>query len=78
MADAIDKRSETPSYEQLAAILRGQIADRVFDKQDGQLPSVDKLREKYKLSIDTVTHAIQLLKDEGLVVAVKGRGTYVR
>lgn len=74
---AIDKRSSEPSYLQLAALLRAQIADGTYQRDD-RLPSVKKLCAEHGLSIDTVTHAISVLEEEGLVVAVQGRGTYVR
>lgn len=75
-AMAIDKRSKVPSYLQLAGILRKQIADGTYGP-DEQLPSIRQLCTDHGLVDRTVQHAIRVLEDEGLVVAVSGRGTFV-
>ncbi|WP_203835999.1 GntR family transcriptional regulator [Winogradskya humida] len=35
------------------------------------------LQQEYGLSRDTVRHALRLLREAGLVVTVRGKGTYV-
>lgn len=75
-AMAIDKRSKRPSYLQMADILRSQIADGTYPP-DAQLPSIKQLCIDYGLVDHTVQRAIHILEDEGLVVAVSGRGTFV-
>lgn len=64
-----------PGYIQLAAQLRekitsGEIADR--------LPSLTQLCDASGLSLSSVQHAVRVLKDEGLVASVRGRGTFVK
>lgn len=73
----IDPEGPVPLYAQLAAILRGQI-ERGELQPDRPIPSVTQLQQTYGLARGTVLHAVQVLIDEGLVVTVVGRGTYVR
>lgn len=74
---AIDRTSYVPAYAQLAQILRAQIAAGLFRPGD-RLPSESQLCERYQVSPMTVRRAINLLVDQGLVVAEQGRGTFVR
>lgn len=62
---------------QLAAILRGLIAEGAFRPGD-QLPSEAQLCRAYGISPMTVRRTINLLADEGVVSTVQGRGTFVR
>lgn len=71
----LDAESPTPAYEQLAAILRGQIADGTVT---GALPALRALQETYSLGEFAVSHALRVLADEGLIFSVPRRGWYVR
>jgi DNA-binding GntR family transcriptional regulator len=71
----VDHGSPIPAYEQLAAILRERI--NAGEWSTGPLPSVKQLQDTYDVGRDTVLHAIETLRDEGLVFTVKRRGTYV-
>jgi GntR family transcriptional regulator len=71
----VDHGSPVPAYEQLAAILRERI--NAGEWSTGPLPSVKQLQDTYDVGRDTVLHAIETLRDEGLVFTVKRRGTYV-
>jgi DNA-binding GntR family transcriptional regulator len=73
----IDKRSREPSYMQLAALLRSQIADGTYQADD-QITPVGQLAEQFGLNPRTVRQALRVLESEGLVAIVPGRGTYVR
>ena len=44
---------------------------------DRPLPSVKHLMQRYGVAQGTAEHAVRVLKDEGLVKTVKGKGTYV-
>lgn len=70
----IDLDAPEPLYEQLAAVLRARIADGTYARR---LPSGPALVAEFDLSLPTVQRAVQALKDEGLVRAVVGRGTFV-
>ncbi len=65
-----------PVYLQLAAILRGQI-ERGEIPPRRPLPSINRLAQEYEVARGTVEKAIQVLRDEGLVRTVLGRGVYV-
>lgn len=72
----IDRARPLPPYLQLAAILREKIADGELPPGT-RLPSVLGLAAEYRVAQVTVQKALALLKDEGLVVAYAGYGTFV-
>lgn len=72
----IDPESGTPIYLQLAAILRGQI-QRGDIPTDRALPSVKVLVQTYGVAQGTAEKAVGVLRDEGLVHTVIGRGVFV-
>ena len=43
----------------------------------GPLPSVKALQQDYGVGRDTVLHALQLLREDGLIFTVSKRGSYV-
>lgn len=68
---------EAPVYARLAKSLRDQILSGQL--QGGQaLPSERDMEQVYGLGRHTIRKAIGVLRVEGLVVIVKGRGTFVR
>lgn len=73
---AIDHEGDVPVYVQLAGILRAQI-------QCGELaprrpvPSKRTLTQAYGIAGGTVDRAMDLLRAEGLIKTVPGRGIYV-
>jgi DNA-binding GntR family transcriptional regulator len=71
----VDHGSPEPAYQQLSVILRSKIAKGEW--RNGPLPSVKQLQEEYSVGRDTVLHAIEILRTEGLVFTVPRRGTYV-
>jgi len=71
---AIDHESSTPLYVQLAALLRAQINDGAIT---ARLPSVKTLSQQHGVSHITAEKALAMLKEEGLIVAVIGKGYYV-
>lgn len=72
----IDREGSEPPYQQLAAILRGQILSGEI-APDRPIPSKKTLQQELGLAGKTIDKAIQVLKDEGLVHTVKGMGIYV-
>lgn len=72
----VDPDGPVPLYAQLAALLRDQIASGQLPP-NRPIPSVVRLQQEYGLARGTVLHAIEVLRDEGLVQVVPGRGTYV-
>jgi GntR family transcriptional regulator len=73
----IDMRSQVPSYRQLADQIRGSIASGEYGPDDA-IPSLRELQQRSGLALATVQHAIRVLVDDGLVVSVPGRGTFVK
>jgi GntR family transcriptional regulator len=74
---SIDRDSFEPAYAQLVNSLRHSMALGLLRPGD-QLPSEAQLRERYGVSPMTVRRAINILVDQGVVVAEQGRGTFVR
>jgi DNA-binding GntR family transcriptional regulator len=75
--DTIDRTLYEPAYAQLVRILRRQIAAGAFRPGD-RLPSEAQLCERHGVSPMTVRRAINILVDQGVVIAEQGRGTFVR
>lgn len=73
----IDRNSYEPAYAQLVRILTAQIAAGVFRTGD-RLPSESQLCERYGVSPMTVRRVINILADQGVVIAEQGRGTFVK
>ncbi|MBN1287457.1 MAG: GntR family transcriptional regulator [Anaerolineae bacterium] len=65
-----------PKYQQLADLLRQQIASGKLQPND-RLPTEDELCETYRVSRGTIREAIRVLVDEGLIRREQGRGTFV-
>lgn len=72
----VDRFDETPLYLQLAAILRRAIESGQLQPRD-PVPSETYLMQEHGLSRDTVRHALEVLRQEGLVKTFVGRGTFV-
>lgn len=74
---SINRDSYEPAYAQLANILRHSMATGILRPGD-QLPSEAQLCDRYEVSPMTVRRAINILADQGIVVAEQGRGTFVK
>jgi regulatory GntR family protein len=66
--------SATPLYLQVAALLRARIES---GELTSRLPSLKTIAQEYGVSHITTEKAMQVLRDDGLVVTVVGRGTFV-
>ena len=73
----IDPLSGVPVYRQLADLLRVQITSGELPPRS-PLPSAKTLSQEHGIAVGTVMRAFDLLRAEGLIVAVPGRGMYVR
>jgi DNA-binding GntR family transcriptional regulator len=71
---SIDHDDATPVYQQLARILRDRIASGELSRR---VPSSRTLSQEYGVSHITAEKAVKVLRDEGLVRAVVGRGVFV-
>ena len=63
-----------PLYQQLAAILRSRIER---GELTGRVPSIKTLAQTHGVAMGTAERALTLLRDEGLIVMVIGRGAFV-
>jgi DNA-binding FadR family transcriptional regulator len=72
----IDHEAAEFPYLQLAAILRDRISTGRYPA-GRKIPSLIALEDEFGLSNMTVRRAVSLLADEGLLVKVPGRGTFV-
>ena len=75
-AVTIDPEAATPVYVQLADILRRGIEDGTYPP-DRALPSIRTLQQTYGIADGTIQKALAILKAEGLVRTVRGRGVFV-
>lgn len=64
------------AYMRLAAFIRDQIASRTL-APGGPLPSIAVLRREHGHSRQTVSKAIRILEDQGLIYRVPGLGYYI-
>ncbi|MGH3192628.1 MAG: GntR family transcriptional regulator [Streptosporangiaceae bacterium] len=70
----VDHDSSVPLYLQLAAILRRQIE---AGELVSRVPSVRTLAQEYGVSHITAGKALSVLREEGLIESVRGKGAYV-
>jgi GntR family transcriptional regulator len=75
--EQVDPLSSVPVYVQLASILRRRIEAGEL-APDRPVPSESQLQQEFGVARGTSRKAIAVLRDEGLVVTVPGRGSYVR
>ena len=72
----INTSSMVPIYEQITDQIKTLIRDGAL-KMDDVLPSVRVLSKELKISALTVKKAYDFLEEEGYVITVHGKGTYV-
>lgn len=70
----VDPEDPTPLYLQAAAILRTRIET---GKLTRRMPSIKDVEHEFGVAQGTAERALQVLKDEGLVRVVIGRGHWV-
>ncbi|MEV6676220.1 winged helix-turn-helix domain-containing protein [Streptomyces erythrochromogenes] len=68
--------AEPPPYQQTAGILRTEITAGRF-KPGQRLPAYRELQERFGIANMTARSAIAVLRREGLVRTIQGRGTFV-
>ena len=70
----VDPDEPTPLYVQLANILRRQIER---GELTGRVPSIKTLAQQHGVAMGTAERALVLLRDEGTIKVVIGRGAFV-
>lgn len=72
----INNSSMIPIYEQVVDQIKKDIIDGVLNENE-VLPSVRALSGQLKISALTVKKAYDKLEEEGFVITIHGKGTYV-
>ena len=72
----INNSSQTPIYEQIVDQVKEQII-RGNLKEGNALPSVRAMAKELRISALTVNKAYDALEQEGYVVTVHGKGSYI-
>lgn len=73
----LDRGSSVPLYRQIADLLRADIEAGTY-APGSVIPAVKRIEQLTGCTHVTVRKGIKILADEGLVVVVPGKGTYVR
>ena len=73
---SLHKSSGTPKYKQIITWVEEAISKGEIKKGD-KLPSLNVIKNKHKLSRDTVLVAFNELKNRGIIYSVVGKGYYV-
>lgn len=69
--------SSMPKYKQIVWEIKNKI-EKGLISYDQKLPSINDLSEDYYLSRNTVEKAYSLLRKEGIIESVKGKGYFVK
>jgi GntR family transcriptional regulator len=72
----VDPLAGRPVYQQLADLLRDGIASGKYPPRT-PLPSAKTLSQEHGIAVGTVMRAFDLLREEGLIRTVPGRGVWV-
>lgn len=72
----LDLDGPEPLYEQIAAVLTARIEDGTYPPRR-RIPSEAAIVEEFGVSRPTARSAIHLLVVRGLVVTVRGKGSFV-
>jgi GntR family transcriptional regulator len=72
-----DPLASVPRYRQIANIIRRRIESGEL-QPERPIPSEAQIMQEFGVARATARHAVELLRDAGLVVKVPGLGTFVR
>lgn len=72
----ISNSSSTPIYEQIKNQIIGQIMAEELNEGDS-IPSIRNLAQDIKISVMTIKKAYDELEEEGYIISVQGKGTFV-
>jgi GntR family transcriptional regulator len=72
----VDLEGPEPLYEQIAVILGARIADGTYPPRR-RVPSEAAICDEFSVSRPTARSALQLLSQRGLIVTVRGKGSFV-
>lgn len=72
----IDERSLHPIYEQIIQQVKEHIAKGMM-QEDDRVPSVREMSSTLLINPNTVSKAYQELERQGVIVTLRGKGTFV-
>jgi len=72
----LDRNSPVPLFRQIADLLRADIEAGVYPP-GSVIPPVKRIEQETGCTHVTIRKGIDILEEEGLVVVVPGKGTYV-
>ena len=75
LTPVIDPDSAVPPYEQIAKILRDEIAQGTMT---GRIPSAHTIAEHHQVPHRVAARALEILQGEGMIENVPGEGHVVR
>src|ERR687890_1201850 len=75
-SEALNRSSFVPLYYQLQELLKEQIESGGWKPGD-RLPSESALARRYAVSRVVIRQALAILQDDGQIVRLQGRGTFV-
>lgn len=73
----VKNNSGVPKYKQIVTSIENAIAKNDLKKGE-VLPSINRIKDRFSLSRDTVLAAFKVLKTRGIIEAVPGKGYYVK
>lgn len=73
---SIYDRSRVPLYVQVASVMRQRI-DTGYWLEGSKISTLEELEQEFAVARVTIRQAIELLREEGLLDAQQGRGTFV-
>ncbi|WP_100372471.1 GntR family transcriptional regulator [Bacillus sp. FJAT-45037] len=73
---SINPKSKTPLYEQIVQQVKELVAKDLMEEGE-QLPSVRELAAQIVMNPNTVSKAYKELERQGVIVTLRGKGTFV-
>lgn len=69
-------RNRVPLYLQVASVMRQRIESGHWSEGD-KISTIEELEAEFKVARITVRQALDLLRDDGLVESIRGKGTFI-
>jgi GntR family transcriptional regulator len=73
---SIFERSRAPLYVQVASVMRQRIENGYWEEGD-KISTLEELEREFSVARVTIRQGIELLREEGLLDAQQGKGTFV-
>lgn len=72
----IDPRSSTPVYQQIVDAIKSAAARGLYNPGD-KIPTVREMASELTINPNTIAKAYQRLEQEGIIVTMGSRGTFI-